>query len=213
MSDDLSAVPIEVEQKFRVQSHDPVFTALLTLGAIALPTQSHADTYFGHPSRDLAATKEALRIRRISTWHSNPSQDADSKSSQGILCEAWVTYKGPYLPGGIKAREELEWPLAPGDPRGEKMQRLLESLGFREKATVRKVRRPFSLDWEGRPLIVTLDRVERVGDHVEIEAIAAQRGDIEAARSAVLELANRLGMGSPEPRSYLTLWLQSEPRG
>ena len=49
--------------------------------------QEHVDTYYNHPSRDFAETREALRIRRV----------------DGV---PMVTYKGTKLPGEVKARRE-----------------------------------------------------------------------------------------------------------
>ena len=56
-----------------------------------------------------------------------------------------MTYKGPNLPGTVKARHELEWALHPSDPAGEQLEELLIRLGFEPVATVVKVRQSMVL--------------------------------------------------------------------
>jgi adenylate cyclase class 2 len=56
-------------------------------------------------------------------------------------------------------------------------------------------------------VIVALDQVENVGSYAEIEVLAADENDLQAARDVVSRLAEELGLSTPEPRSYLTLLL------
>lgn len=180
----------EVELKFPVDSFDRLRDRLSEHKAVALEVENHCDTYYAHPARDFAETREALRVRRING-------------------QPLVTYKGPKLPGAVKTRIELEWPLNPGDADGTKMESLLEHLGFRRVASVVKRRESFRVSWQDRDLTITLDDVESVGRFSEIESVA-QEDQIEQARCSVSEFAEVLGLRQPEPRSYLRMLLESE---
>lgn len=196
-----SPTVLEVEQKYRISDPDPVASELLRLGAVAGAAQRHADTYYRHPCRDFAATREALRIRRIADVASGDTTTLAGSS------RAYVTYKGPYLPGGIKSRPELEWRIDPCDAGGQNLAELLGQLGFVEALTVTKTRHPFDLDWPGRPVAIVLDDAGVLGHFVEIETIANGLEEVETCRSIVADVAQRLALRQPEPRSYLAMAL------
>jgi len=59
---------------------------------------------------------------------------------------------------------------------------LLEALGFRRVAEVRKRRRKAKVSWRGRDIEAALDDVDRVGRFVELE-IVARSSEIEVAKS------------------------------
>ena len=179
----------EIEQKFHVDDLAAVRRQLAALNAAEQPTEVHADTYYNHPCRDFGETKEAFRVRRVND-------------------RPMITYKGPKQPGAVKARQELEWPLDPGDRDGSKTEQLLTLLSFRRVATVKKKRHPFGLPQPWTGLTVVLDEVENLGSFVEIEILAEGEGGIEPAKSRVLALAKHLDLRVPEPRSYLTMILE-----
>lgn len=179
----------EVEQKFTAPQPEAISDALLKWGAAVGAVQQHADTYYGHPCRRFEETGEAFRLRLV----------------DGL---AHVTYKGPKLPGTVKARRELEWPLGPSDATGEKMAELLKLLGFTEVATVRKRRQSFKLCLDGTDFTCTIDDCEAIGNYVEIERVVEARDQIDAARESILRVAEGLSLGDPEPRSYLTMLLE-----
>jgi adenylate cyclase class 2 len=89
---------------------------------------------------------------------------------------------------------------------------MLERLGFRAVAVVRKTRTPFTLTFADHPLEVTLDRAEELGDFAEVEAIADDRDHLPNAQDAVLALAAKLGLTTVEPRSYLRMMLEKRAR-
>ncbi len=192
--------PIEVELKFLVDDHDELFQRLAQLGAREAVKESHRDLYFRHPCRDFEQTREALRIRRVVI--TDPTRDTIESESQ-----ARVTYKGPHLPGGIKARQELEWELNPSDPQGQQFEELLMRLGFEPVTTVVKHRRSLLLTRDGREVTVALDNVDHVGRYVEVEVLAMDEADLPTARDLVGRLAAELGLTQPESRSYLSLLL------
>jgi adenylate cyclase, class 2 len=174
--------PLEVEQKFRVATHEKLPSKLLAIGATELPEVRHCDTYLQHPSRDFGTSGEALRVREVDE-------------------EAVVTYKGPRHPGTVKIRTEIELPLAAGTR--EAWMDIWWSLGFKVVAQVRKGRRPFEVCFDGQNLQVTLDDVERLGKFVEVEGMVEDPLNVERVQQAVLALASHLGLVEVEPRSYL----------
>ena len=154
---------------------------------------SQEDIYLSHPSRDFAATHEALRIRRVGT---------DNR----------ITYKGPRLSGPTKTREEIEIAVAPGDGAVQQLARLFENLGFRPVAAVRKSRTPFHLHWQGQEVEIVLDTAAGLGHFAEIETLAETDSKLPAAQAAIQALAQELNLTEVEPRSYLRMLLESRQR-
>jgi adenylate cyclase, class 2 len=178
----------EVEQKYHLQDLESFERALKGCDAVEEPIEHHADTYYNHPCRDFAATNEALRIRRIGDV-------------------PMITYKGPKLPGAVKARREMEWRLDPGDQDGTQTAELLEQLGFKPVATVKKTRRPFTASDLTGPFGVVIDEVEELGLFVEIEILVEKQEGIEQAREKIVMIAKQLGLHQAEARSYLRMVL------
>lgn len=143
--------------------HEAVRRRLRDAGADHLGTVTQVDTYFDAPYRDLAATDEAIRVR-VET---------------GSETTAYLTYKGPRVDGRSKAREEIETPVGDGDAAMD----ILAGLGFEAAARVRKERERFSL--EG--YTVSLDRVDDLGEFVEVETEAASVGPAREGAVGVLE--------------------------
>ncbi len=190
----------EIEQKYHVSDRHHLVAKLDAIGAILVSEKDNTDTYYNHPCRDFAQTGEALRVRR----------------EDGLPL---VTYKGQKLPGDVKAREELEWRLDPGDTDGKLMERLLTQLGFRIVATVSKRRQTYRWGSTEDPLTITIDEVPDLGSatapglFAEIETVldsnAPSPDEVESARARVSKLAERLGLNRPESRSYLRMILES----
>jgi adenylate cyclase class 2 len=188
---------LEIETKYRLTDESQLRSRLVDLGSVVGATEVHADTYFQHPARDFVASNEALRIRTINSVAS-------------------VTYKGPKRRvdgSAVKARQELEWCLAPGDADGGQMQQLLVALGFTPVATVRKERQSFTWPEQQEPLSVftlTIDHVDEVGDFAEIELLVDQSSEQElrAASERIDQLAVRLGLCEAVRESYLELLLR-----
>ncbi len=178
-------MPAETEAKIRLPTcrHlEDIEKRLLELGAVHMETRVEEDTYYQHPCRDFAETDEALRLRR----------------SNG---RAELTYKGPkrLLPGGAKTREEETARIEDA----EAMHRILERLGFRPVAVVRKERSYWLLG----DVLVTLDKVENLGCFMEAEYQGP--GGPGEAREAIETVLRMLGAENYEriPVSYLELLL------
>jgi adenylate cyclase class 2 len=179
----------EVEVKYRDVDHGRLARLLAERGAIAKGAVDQEDIYLSHPARDFVATNEAFRIRRLGSQNR-------------------ITYKGPRRSGPTKTREEIEIAFAEGPEAFRKLLRLMENLGFRPVATVRKRREQFHLGFLDHELEVALDLAEGLGAFAEIEAFATGEDDLPAAQRAVLALAGELGLSEVEPRSYLRMVLE-----
>lgn len=157
---------------------------LAALGAALAGRHRQVDVYFSHPLRDFAATDEALRLRR----------DGD---------ELRVTYKGKKLDPPLKTREEIEFALGTDV---ETATRLLERLGFRPVASVRKERVEYRLPGEPA-VIVALDEVADLGSFCEVETAAETAAEGRAVLDRALARLELQGL-PPIPRSYLDLLLE-----
>ena len=138
------------------------------------------DLYFSHPSRDLKARDEALRLR----------------CDEGLA----ITWKGRKIDPPLKTREEIEFALGTDLATAT---RLLEALGFRPVARVSKRREEWRLT-EPYAATVCIDEVAGLGTFAEVEVLAEEAAAGRQALEAVLEV---LGLSDQEaiPTSYLGL--------
>jgi adenylate cyclase class 2 len=178
---------LEVEMKFPVADFTMLERQLADWGCCIGPSMDEVDTYFSAPDRDFAQSDEALRLRRIGTANR-------------------VTYKGPRRDGQTKTRTEIEVALADGNEAAAGFTGLLQHLGYRSRAEVKKRRRIARLERDGFALEACLDEVEGLGRFVELE-IQASEDRFERARNALLRCATELGLSTSERRSYLELLL------
>jgi len=178
----------EVEQKHRIDDAAALASRLEERGVKLGSPAVQMDQYFAHPARDYAVTDEALRIRTAGG-------------------SSFVTYKGPKLDVDSKTRRELELPLASTDSDGASFGELLQALGFKPVATVRKKRRPFHIQHRGHEVEGALDDVDGVGTFAELE-LQADDSSLEQAKQIISELADELRLGAQERRSYLEMLLE-----
>ncbi len=174
----------EVEVKYRVQSIELIRPGLEALGARYIETRIEEDVYFNSPMRNFAETDEALRLRR---------------HSDGTVV---LTYKGPRLGGKGKTREEIN--VVVGDFNA--MYEILRKLGFVEVARVVKKREVYVYE----NFTISLDKVEGLGDFVEIETVVTSEDLIGRGIEEVLSLGDRLGLSRDwiERKTYLELMLE-----
>ena len=191
----VTAEVYEVELKFPVSDRAGIERRLTDLGARFSGPVDQVDRYFAHPARDFAATDEALRLRSAGD-------------------DVAITWKGPRLAGGTKTRREIELPLesiAEGGPGGQpatldRWTDLLEALGFCRVLEVAKRRRPGRVAWDGGDIELALDTVTGLGDFLELELLATPE-QVPAAQACLESLAQAIGCGTPDPRSYLEMLL------
>jgi len=174
---------LEAEVKIRLDAarKERLLASLQAMGALLIGEHRQEDEYFAHPSRDFLASDEALRLRE----------------SGGRLR---ITYKGPKLDPPRKTREEIEFAL---ETDRENAADLLDRLGFRAIARVRKLRREHRLPDEP-PTVVCVDEVEGLGSFCEIEVEAES---VEAGRARLASRLVKLGLDDLPPiaESYLEL--------
>jgi adenylate cyclase class 2 len=170
----------EVEVKVACKDLNELEERLMKQGAMVVGEVLQEDVYFAHPCRDFGTSDEALRIRRSG--------------------EEWrLTYKGPKLDRETKTREELEIVVDPV------VRTILEKLGFEEVMSIHKRRKILTLE----EIEVSLDRVEGLGDFVELE----YKGEsVENGKRSVFQAMERLGLEGSERRSYLELLLRIKNR-
>ncbi|NOZ82652.1 MAG: class IV adenylate cyclase [Euryarchaeota archaeon] len=169
---------LEVEVKARLADVRGFEEMLIEKGAEFVGEEVQEDIYLQHPCRDFAETDEALRLR---------------------LCArgAELTYKGKRVRDmRTKTREEVSVGV-----EAKAALELLQKLGFREVARIRKRRRSYRLG----SYRVELDEVEGLGCFVEVEAAPGTAGEelVEFVRT-------ELGIEESllETRSYLELYLE-----
>lgn len=178
----------EVEMKFPVDDLSAVEAELQRLKASVSETHVEVDLYFNHPARDFAKTDEAVRLRRVGEVNR-------------------ITYKGPKVDKTTKTRSEIDLALPEGEETFEAWTVLLRALGFTPVGEVRKERRKAFVPWQGRTIEVSLDRLERLGEFVELELIVSPE-EFDAAKACIQSLADDLGLSKSERRSYLNLLLE-----
>jgi adenylate cyclase class 2 len=182
----------EVELKVRAD-HDRVRERLAAVGATDAGRVRQVDTYYDAPHRDFASTDEALRLRRGTDLPADGDGETTTK----------LTYKGPLVEAESKTRREHETVVADGAAA----EGVLSGLGFEPAATVEKDRRFHEV--EG--YTVTLDRVDGLGEFVEVET-ETDAESVTAAREGAEAVMEELGLdpGAQVRTSYLGLLLADD---
>ncbi len=208
---------IEAEIKLKIVSLEELCEKLTACGFTAGEHLKESDIYFNSPSRDFRKTDEALRIR-IST---------DQATGESVSS---INYKGPKLDRVTMTRVERETEIADG----ETAKQILEALGFVPVSPVVKERQYFrkqvvfygSLESENpeekssakpaqrrmaapccRKMTVCLDRVEGLGDFMELEILVESDEEREEAVRQMENVLRELGyeMRDTVRRSYLSM--------
>lgn len=171
---------VELEAKIKVDSHEPIRSALAAAGGQRVGRVLETNHIFDNADRTLLAGGCGLRVR-------------ESRAETGDGTSATMTYKGVKLPGPLKQREEIE--IAIND--AEAGRNLLERLGFVEVLCFQKRRE----SWRLGECLIELDEVPHLGLYVEIEG-----PDEPAVRRAqeALGLAGRQTIR----RSYVSLLVE-----
>tara|TARA_B100000315_G_C14578607_1_gene589243 strand:- start:92 stop:616 length:525 start_codon:yes stop_codon:yes gene_type:complete len=168
---------LEIEVKARA-IHKEVKIRLDQLGAKYLGVESQEDIYLDHPCKDFSSTDEAFRIRRTNK-------------------NCYLTYKGPKIDTKTKTRVEKEIIIQDFDIAIE----ILKSVGFKDIGVVKKRRQYYHLNGFN----VMLDKVEELGDFVEIEKKGRKYDPIE-----VLDLLKLLNVENQIRKSYIELLIENK---
>ncbi len=173
---------IECEVKFSVRDLGDVKDRVIRLGGKHIVSVYEEDVFYQHPCRDFRASDEALRIRVTEDYIE-------------------LTYKGPKISSRAKVREELT--VRMDKHCFNAIAGILDRLGFKRVAVVRKRREMYRLD----DYIICLDDVEGLGSFIEIEY--SGEASVEEAVSKLMGMADMLGVeGKPIVKSYLELLLE-----
>jgi|Deesub1362A_J573_1020465.scaffolds.fasta_scaffold02674_1 adenylate cyclase class 2 len=164
---------MEVEVKFKLK--EGVEEKIKKIARFVVEKEE-VDMYFNHPCRNFRETDEALRIR------------IDNEGAS-------LTYKGAKLDSETKSREEIKVKL---DSFRNAMG-IFTRLGFKPVAEVRKVRRIYRVG----DVVICIDRVEGVGEYVEIEI----EDESINAKEKLFKIAEKLGYSRHESirESYLEM--------
>ncbi len=171
---------IEIEIKARA-GLDALRKRLRQEGAGLERTVEQTDIYYNSPCRDFAKTDEALRLR-----------------DEGG--QIFLTYKGKKLDAMSKTRKEVEVEVADF----ARMEDVLLSLGFKMTLRVHKIREIYHLGGA----VVCLDRVDGLGDFVELETLAVDESAVAERRDWLIDMMRNLGVkGDLIRESYLEMLL------
>jgi adenylate cyclase, class 2 len=178
-------MPIEIEAKLKVESHDVVRARLEECGASRVGKYLETNTFFDNADRSLLNSDRGLRLRI--------AYDVERHRDEFTL-----TYKGPRQAGQIKNREERELSVGSVDDAA----RFLECLDFQKVFLFEKKRERWKLDG----CTIELDEVPYLGFFVEIEGPSEQAISILQAK---LNLDSR-AMVKPSYVGLLMEYLQEK---
>ncbi len=155
----MTAGPLEIEAKFRIEGRGILEERLRALGATQGEVEAESNLLLDDDEMSLRVSGRALRVRTV--------------DGLGLL-----TFKGPAsFEGGIKSRLELESGV--DDPGA--VLALLEALGYRPRFRYEKRRTTWRFEDPARPLVV-LDETplglfaEIEGGEDAVRALAAEIG-------------------------------------
>lgn len=137
-------MPLEIEIKVKLDSHDGVREKLRARGAVRRGTVRETNVFFDRRDGGLVAGDCGLRVRFI--------------AGEG---KALLTYKGKRLMDALRSREAYDVHVEPGD----QMVPMLEALGFVRVQSFEKDRET----WEMDGCLVELDELPVLGRFLEIE--------------------------------------------
>lgn len=149
---DSNAKYTEIETKLKVEDLSPIQTLLHTLGAELSGHLEQTDVYLDNSNQDMKRGDKCLRIRL---------ETVNGKT------RTLITFKGPKQQAEVKCRQEVELPV----PDAGQIQILFQGLGYEPSLTVQKQRKL----WQYKQCDVCLDRVNGLGEFVEIEGPSSER--------------------------------------
>ncbi len=162
-------MPLEIEAKIKVESHDAVRRRLAELGAERVHVVTETNQIFDTAERRLFGSGCGLRVRTC--------------RGEGQVPAATLTFKGPPTKGPLKSREERETQVS----QPQETAAILQALGFAPVLTFEKHREEWRLD----DTKVELDELPRLGFYVEIEgpdeaAVSSARARLGLADSPLV---------------------------
>ena len=187
---------IEVEIKLPLRRQEKteetgrIAEVLCSMGFRKAARFRQRDTYFDNAAREIRGGGKALRIRE--------TEDL----MKGIVT-AELNFKGPRMDQVSMTRQELETEVG----QAETGRRILAALGFSPVLPeVVKER----TEYRREEITAALDRVEGLGDFLELEILADEETENGKVLQKLEELLGELGyqMGDTVTRSYLSMLQQ-----
>lgn len=181
----------EIEIKLPVKNSQEVLDILKDIGFMVKKEIQEEDTYFNSEYRNIKERDEALRIRK--------SRDCDIGEQK-----VQINFKGPKIDAVSMSRMELETEVQDG----ETMEKILTYLGFLPVASVCKVRKYLT----HREMTACVDRVEGLGEFLELEVVAETEEKREIYLEQMKEILNALGYSMEDTvrTSYLGLLMKKK---
>ena len=187
---------IEVEIKLplrrqeKTEERDRITVVLCSMGFRKAARFRQRDTYFDNAAGEIRGGGKALRIRE--------TEDL----MKGVVT-AELNFKGPRMDQVSMTRQELETEVG----QAETGRRILAALGFSPVLPeVVKER----TEYRRKEITAALDRVEGLGDFLELEILADEETENGKVLQKLEELLGELGyqMGDTVTRSYLSMLQQ-----
>ncbi len=177
---------LEVEVKLQIKDKDELISALEKDGFTKGKLLRESDSYFNSDFHDFKKCGDAFRIRRTENLETGEKHDM-------------ITYKGPRLTSGIKARKELET----GVENSDVMEEVMLSLGYYKVDPVVKTRQYF----HNGNMTACVDSVEMLGNFLELEIVVDESVGYDEAEKKIGEKLKVLGHDLSESikASYLTM--------
>lgn len=181
----------EVEIKLPVETLNQLAVQLTDMGFILEQIVEEKDRYFDNEKQEIRGNDQALRLRQVLELE-----------SQSLVCRAkhaQITFKGKKQDTVSMTREELETDIGDADTA----EKILNALGYHAVAPEVTKRRA---EYIRGVFHACLDRVENLGDYLELE-IVTEDADKEQALEQIWELLGQLGYSKADTvtTSYLSM--------
>lgn len=176
-------MPLEIEIKLKLDSHDPVRQRLVALNAQHVGTVRETNMFFDRPDHSLRAADSGLRVR-LTEPLASPAVTPETKieNQKPKVPQALLTFKGPAAQTGLHSREAFDLRAQPAD----QVVPLLLALGFQQQFLFEKDRD----SWQLADCLIELDTLPHFGHFLEIEG---------PSEVAVGEVQRRLGLANFPP--------------
>lgn len=195
---------VEVEMKFRM----PV---------VAHPTEGTVSDIAGFRETLVKvggpAMRRAGRVREEDIYYTAPQmapdtylrvRDTTELATHNRTTKRDLTWKGPRISEASKSRHEETVYIDEAAGHMGAITRLLAGIGFARFAEVGKTRESFVVYHAGQEVTVTIDKVDGLGDFVEIEILTIEPA-ASGAVAIIADLARKLKLGDQERRGYADL--------
>jgi predicted adenylyl cyclase CyaB len=159
-------MPLEIEIKLKVESHDKLRRRLAEIGGEPRGSVRETNIFFDRTDRSLRKADCGLRVRVM--------QSAGEPETRALL-----TFKGPAAATGLHAREAFDLKVTPV----EQVTPMLLALKFEQVFLFEKDRELWRVD----ECLVELDTLPHFGKFVEIEGPSDE---------AVRQIQEKLGLGA-----------------